>query len=170
MYNSESANALSNNVLKILYYNARSLLPKFDELLILADSHNPDVICITESWLSGDIQDSEILIPGYQSLRHDRNRHGGGVLMYVSHRFTVKLLPFHPSLELLTVTLHSGNFKFCLSLFYRPPISSVEVLYFLHNYLQSVNISQFSSFVLTGDFNINFSDSSHPSFSNILSV
>ena len=108
-------------MLKILYYNARSLLPKFDELLILADSHNPDVICITESWLSVDIQDSEILIPGYQSLRHDRNRHGGGILMYVSHRFTVKLLPFHPSLELLTVTLHSGIFKFCLSLFYGPP-------------------------------------------------
>ena len=155
MYNSESPNVLSN-VLKILYYNARSLLAKFDELLILADSHNPD------------IQDSEILIPGYQSLRHDRNRHGGGVLMYVSHRFTVKLLPFHPSLELLTVTLHSGNFKFCLSLFYRPPSSSVEVLYiFLRKYLQSVNISQFSSFVLIGDFNINFSDSSHPSFSNL---
>ena len=117
-------------MLKTLYYNAKSVLPKFDELLILADSHNPDVICITESWLSGDIQDSEIVIPGYQSLRHDRNRHGGGVLMYVSHRFTVKLLPFHLSLELLTVTLHSGNFKFCLSLFYRPPSSSVEVLYF----------------------------------------
>ena len=69
MCNSESPNALSNNMLKILYYNARSLLPKFDELLILADSHNPDVICITESWLSVDIQDSEILIPGYQSLQ-----------------------------------------------------------------------------------------------------
>ena len=117
-------------MLKILYYNARSLLPKFAELLILADSHNPDVICITESWLSIDIQDSEILIPGYQSLRHDRNGHGGGILMYVSHRFTVKLLPFHPSLELLTVTLHSGIFKLCLSLFYHPPGLSVEVLYF----------------------------------------
>ena len=51
MCNSESPNALSNNMLKILYYNynARSLLPKFDELLILADSHKPDIICITES-------------------------------------------------------------------------------------------------------------------------
>ena len=172
MCNSESPNALSNNMLKILYYNARSLLPKFDELLILADSHNPDVICITESWLSVDIQDSEILIPGYQSLRHDRNRHGGGILMYVSHRFTVKLLPFHPSLELLTVTLHSGIFKFCLSLFYRPPSRLICRLFvfFLHNYLQSINIPQFSSFVLIGDFNINFSNSSHPSFSNLCNI
>ena len=155
-----------------MYYNARSLVPKFDELLILADSHNPDVICITESWLSVDIQDSEILIPGYQSLRHDRNRHGGGILMYVSHRFTVKLLPFHPSLELLTVTLHSGIFKFYLSLFYRPPSRLICRLFvfFLHNYLQSINIPQFSSFVLIGDFNINFSNSSHPSFSNLCNI
>ena len=62
----------------------------FDELLLSADSHQPDVICITESWLGSGIEDSEILIPGYQTLRLDRNRHGGGVLMYVSHKFIVK--------------------------------------------------------------------------------
>ena len=88
-----------NSSLKILYYNARSLLPKFDELLISADIHCPDVICITESWLCHDIQDSEIQIPGYQLVRLDRNRHGGGVLMYVLYKFIVKLLPSpYPSL------------------------------------------------------------------------
>ena len=76
--------------------------------------------------------------------------------MYVSNRFTVKLLPAHLSLELLTVTLHCGNYRSCLSLFYRPPSSSVEILSHLHNCLQSINIPQFSSFVLIGDFNINF--------------
>ena len=149
---------------KILYYNARSLLPKFDELLLSADSHQTDVICITESWLGSGIEDSEILIPGYQRLRLDRNRHGGGVLMYVSYKFIVKQLPSHPSLELLTVTLHYGNSRKCLSLFYRPPSSSVEVWYSLHNYLESINIPQFSSFVLIGDFNINFLDRTHPLF------
>ena len=90
--------------------------------------HTPDVICITESWLSPDIQDSEILIPGYISVRLDRNRHGGGVIMFVSVRFTVKRLPDCSSLELITVTLHCNNHKSCLSLFYRPPCVSVDVL------------------------------------------
>ena len=94
----------TSNNLRILYYNARSLLPKLDELHISIDSHQPDVICITESWLCSNIQDSEILIPGYQSLRHDRNRSGGGVLMYIAQHFIVKQLPSHPSLKLLTVT------------------------------------------------------------------
>jgi len=101
--------------LKVQYYNARSLLPKFDELLISADTQQPEIICITESWLCSDIEDSEILSPGYQILRHDRNRHGGGVLMYVSHRFIVKQLPFHSSLELLTVTLIMVMFGIVLS-------------------------------------------------------
>ena len=90
--------------------------------------------------------------------------------MYVSNRFTVKLLPAHLLLELLTVTLHCGNYRSCLSLFYRPPSPSVEILSHLHNCLQSINIPQFSSFVLIGDFNINFFDSAHPSFSNLCNI
>ena len=103
---SHSSNFQSNSNIKILYFNARSLLPKFDELLLLTDSHRPDVICITESWLCPDILDSEISISGYQTMRLDRNRHGGGVLMYVLDKYIVKRLPSHASLELLTVTLH----------------------------------------------------------------
>ena len=158
------------STLKILYYNARSLLPKFDELLLSADTHCPDVICITESWLCNDIQDTEIAIPGYQLVRLDRNRHGGGVLMYVLHKFIVKLFPTHPSLELLTVTIQCDNHKHCLSLFYRPPSSSVDVLSSFHSYLESINIPQFFSFVLIGDFNINFLDPSHPLFSTLCNI
>ena len=132
--------------------------------------HCPDVICITECWLCHDIQDTEIQIPGYQLVRLDRNRHGGGVLIYVLHKFIVKQLHTHPSLELLTVTLHCDKCKFCLSLFYRPPCSSVDVLHCLHNYLQSINIPQFLSFILVGDFNINFLDSTHPSFSKLCNI
>ena len=47
---SHSSNFQSNSNLNILYFNTRSLLPKFDELLLLTDSHHPDEICITESW------------------------------------------------------------------------------------------------------------------------
>ena len=45
--------------LKIIYYNARSLLPKMDELATIAEAHSPDLICIVETWLS-DISDTEL--------------------------------------------------------------------------------------------------------------
>ena len=104
-------------------------------------------------------------------MRLDRNRHGGDVLMYVLDKFIVKRLPSHVSLELLTVTLiNYGNCRSCLSLFYRPPSSTPDVLYSLHSYYESINIPQFSSFVLIGDFNINFLDIVHPSFANLCNI
>ena len=65
--------------LSILYYNARSVLPKIDLLRAEAAAANdPAVICIVESWLSDDILDAEISIDGYHIVRLDRNRYGGG--------------------------------------------------------------------------------------------
>ena len=111
------------------------ILPKFDELHISVNNHQPDVFCITESWLCSDIHDPELILPSYQSLRFDRNRHGGGVLMYFSHKY---ILSSYPSLELLTVTVHCGKRRICVSLFYHPPSSSVYVLHSLHSYLESL--------------------------------
>jgi len=45
-------NIVSDRVLIILYFNARGL----DELIILTEDRNPDVICITETWLSREIR------------------------------------------------------------------------------------------------------------------
>ena len=52
----------NNEALLILYFNARSLIPK---LCALVEIHNPGVISIVESWLCADIPDNEISIPGY---------------------------------------------------------------------------------------------------------
>ena len=78
--------------------------------------------------------------------------------MYVLDKYLVKQLPSHACLELLTVSLHCGNYRSCLSLFYRPPSSPASILYSLHSYFESINIPQFSSFVLIDDFNMNFFD------------
>jgi hypothetical protein len=80
----------------ILYFNARSVLPKLDELVTLVDIHTPDIICIVESWLDKDITDSEIAIPDYVPLRLDRDRHGGGVLIYMKDIFCFSTLLIPP--------------------------------------------------------------------------
>ncbi len=82
-----------NKELSILYFNARSLIPKFDELYVLAESQKPDIICVTETWLCINIMDNEISIPGYNVHRLDRNRHGGGILMYTSEDIVVSVDP-----------------------------------------------------------------------------
>ena len=47
----------------VFYFNARSLLPKFYDLLLFCASYSPDIICVVETWLSLEISDSEVSIP-----------------------------------------------------------------------------------------------------------
>ena len=37
--------------LEIIYFNARSILPKLDELCLLCADLSPHVVCIVETWL-----------------------------------------------------------------------------------------------------------------------
>ena len=68
-----------------MYFNCRSLLPKIiDKLVVLCFTNIPDVVCLVETWLCMDVLDIEISIPNYSIVRLDRNRHAGGVVMYMS--------------------------------------------------------------------------------------
>ena len=136
------------------------------------ETHNfPDIVCIVESWLGHDVRDQEIAIPNYNIFRHDRNRHGGGILIYVKDSYITSVLPgAPPDLEIITICVQSGNCKACLSLFYRPPSSSSVIFDTFCKYLESLNTVQFSNFILLGDFNINFVNPSHPLYSKLCNI
>ena len=70
----------------ILSTNVRSLPKKIDELQQIAELNSASVICITESWLSPDIPDHCVSIPGFNLFRRDRiGSSGGGVCVYLDH-------------------------------------------------------------------------------------
>ena len=168
------SNLPSNNdrdrTLTVMYFNARSLLPKLDELRMLAVDSNPDIICIVETWLSQDITNEEVSIPGYLLHRKDRNRNGGGVLMYTRDSLNVKILSQPPDLEVLTLSLYSNNHRICIALFYRPPSSSAEVFDQVCSYFDTICVAQFSNFIFLGDFNVNIRDPSHPYYEKLCVV
>ena len=68
--------------LHLLHLNVNSLLNKIDELRYISKVSNAAVIGITETKLDNSVNDSEISIAGYKVIRNDRNRHGGGCLLY----------------------------------------------------------------------------------------
>ena len=161
--------------LPILYYNARSIIPKFDELCALVEIHSPKLICIVETWLCDNITDSELSIPNYELIRLDRNRHGGGVLIYVHVSLVTDVIVKGPhGLEFLVITVSNTVYKFCIGLFYRPPSSTRQVFEVFCTFLETLNITHFSNFVLLGDFNIdcNTSNNTHhilyPVLSNLM--
>ena len=88
------------------------------------------IACIVESWLSSDIIDSEFCIDGYNIVRLDRTRHGGGILLFINSVFAHHLVfTGSPELELVVVTIHLLLVSLTIALFYRPPGSHSSLLF-----------------------------------------
>ena len=141
--------------LSILYSNCRSLLPKLDNLRVQANSLNPCIIALTETWLDASISDYELCIPGYSVLRRDGNRRGGGVLLYVRIDLSILWTSFHHSLELLFVDIRLRQGNMLIGLFYHPPSAPVSIIDDLDAALSDFHPTRLSSAPLLGDFNIN---------------
>jgi hypothetical protein len=93
---------------KMSLINARSLLPKLDELTASLSINPVDMVAVTETWFNEDIDDSLASIHDYNLFRKDRpNRRGGGVCIYL----------FHANRQ---TDLENDNFE-CLWLWLRPP-------------------------------------------------
>ena len=76
-------------LIKFGHINTRSLIGKFDVFKRMRGNHF-DVICVNETWCDNSIYDSELHLPGYNLLRRDRNREGGGVALYINDTFNFK--------------------------------------------------------------------------------
>ena len=110
--------------LHFIHINARSLLYKIDELRIISSKTNAAVIGISETWLDDSIFDSELLLPNYTIQRHDRNRNGGGVCVYIRNdiSFNRRTDLENTDLEVLFVELLLPKTKpIICGICYRPP-------------------------------------------------
>ena len=71
-------NIFKSRGLHFIHLNINGLLPKIEELCIIATSTNATIIGISESKLDESVLEPEIEIDDYKILRCNRNRHGGG--------------------------------------------------------------------------------------------
>ena len=88
------------NYVTVCHVNVRSLCApgRLLDLEILSANHSPDVLCLTETWLTSMKTSASVSLPGYQPLfRRDRVGNSGGVAIYVRFGLPVKLitLPSH---------------------------------------------------------------------------
>ena len=141
--------------------NARSLLPKIDELRLIADIRFPTIICLTETWLNDSVESSLICIRGYQVSRADRCfRRGGGAAVYVrddvyydniSEKFEVK-----GGIDFLVMDISTYNvFLICI---YIPPSLPANELHEIHDFLVEAADNLLTSkpnynIVIAGDMN-----------------
>ena len=107
---------------KMACLNINSLVKHVDELRVLLAEFSIDILAINETKLDESINSSELHISGYEFIRRDRNRNGGGVGFYIksSNSYVVR--------SDLTIEIRKPNSKpFLVATWYRPPSSSTDL-------------------------------------------
>jgi ribonuclease HI len=131
----------------ILQWNAQSLLAHGHELknYINQTPHQPDIICIQESWLKPSLT---FKIAGYELIRKDRtNGIKGGVCIFIKECLTYKNI-FHPDkndIEYIHIAININQ-------------TSINIIN-IYNPCKKIYKNQYSSFfshnnvIICGDFN-----------------
>ena len=143
--------------LSILLMNARSILPKMSELRTVTESVKPDIIAITETWLSSNVPNGAILLPNYNTVaRTDRpqDHRGGGVLLLIHDSIQWVLrsdLQTWPESAWIEIHLPLSRSQFVIGCVYRPPSSEVEP--FARAMEMTMGNLTDSNALIIGDFN-----------------
>jgi exonuclease III len=143
---------------KIGHLNIQSLRFKVDHVRILLND-NFDLLCLTETWLNGNINDSEIKIDGYNVSRLDRTHMGhGGILCYVKDGIIFKensnVLYNLNNVEALWIEVNLPHTKpILIGTVYRQPDSKADYLENLDVIFQNCT-TNYDDVVIVGDFNL----------------
>ena len=146
------------NVNKIIIgnLNLNSINAKFEQLKTIINN-NIDILILTETKLDETFPTNQFLIEGYSSpFRFDRNRNGGGILIYVRQDIPCKQLFKHtlPSdIEGIFVEINLKKVKWLLFGTYHPPSQNDD--YYFENVTKALDLysDKYDKFLLAGDFN-----------------
>ena len=128
---------------------------KIDELRHIAKTSKVSVIGITETKLDESVLNSEVNIEGYNVLRLDRNRNGGGVACYIRNDISFNQLNIFPNevenifFDILLPNLHSIT----VGIFYRAPNQSKFLENVSNDFIKLY--TEKKETIILGDLNIN---------------
>ena len=146
------------NGLSIAHLNVRSLLPKINQIRLFLYLSKVDMLCINEAWLDSTVTNKDIRVQDYTIYRNDRNRRGGGALIYVredvkcDERNDLILSPCE-SVWLEVKTIKSKPILVCS--LYRPPDSDAAYMSNVYDMLEKAD-SEEKSIVLLSDMNFDY--------------
>ncbi|KAF8569011.1 hypothetical protein P879_02759 [Paragonimus westermani] len=141
---------------RCLYTNTQGLLSKLAEFRDTMASGTFSLVRLTETWLTDEVTDAEIAIPGFSVLRSDRGSQGGGVALCYSTQLKLTVIndPPFQSRETICCMLPPDATGLCLVVvIYRPPNNSPEVDTLLLSDLNQFLARGHTHVLLMGDFN-----------------
>ena len=158
----------NHNKIIIGHLNINSIPSKFEQLKAIIHG-NIDILVVTETRLDDTFPTSQFYMEGYsEPYQMDRNRKGGGVLIFVREDIPSKRLNRHNfpvDMEGIFLEINLRKKKWLLFGSYHPPSQNDE--YFFTNLEKVLDIYNdfYNNFLLAGDFN---TEDSEPCLSNFL--
>ena len=138
-----------------MYINARSIVKKVDDLKLLIQTERPDIICLTETWLSKEFPDEFLDLNDFVIFRKDRdngNDAHGGVLIAVNPNLNPNAISIDTDLEVCFINLNISGLTFKLGVVYRPRTFNRNKNQILYNIISN-QIWNADRFCVLGDFN-----------------
>ncbi|KAI2666920.1 ATP-dependent DNA helicase PIF1 [Labeo rohita] len=156
-----------SSALKIIHHNTEGLECHVEDLKCHHELLLADVLCLTETHLSGSAVPAYLHLDGYTMYKRNRhasytnyvhlaNKNGGGVAIYVKNSFQVSPLMYIQNvtdLEYLVLKIEAPK-QALIAVIYRPPSYNLaEFLANLNALLTSLEIIDFRPVIVCGDFN-----------------
>ncbi|KAJ8011953.1 hypothetical protein DPEC_G00063670 [Dallia pectoralis] len=168
--------------LTIIHHNTEGLPAHIEDIKSHHELTLGDVLCFTETHLSGSFVAESLQLDGYSMFRRNRHlsytnlphiasRSGGGVALYVRNYYQASEKPYLQNvtdLEFLVVKLESPV-QALIAVVYRPPDYSIgQFLLNLQGLLESLEVMNCQPVILCGDFNEDLLSSAKKPISNML--
>ena len=149
------------------HLNINSLRIKFD-FLCEQIKRSIDVFMISESKLDGSFPDGQFLIDGFHRLfRFDRNKNGGGVLLYVREDIPAKTLRHDfPSAESFLVEIILHKKKWLINCSYDPNKNNIKNHFEIISKALDAFSTKYENIIILGDFNECVDDETMRNFCN----
>lgn len=121
----------------------------FESLLL---DREPDIVAVTETWLSASVSSHEVAPPNYVLVRKDRQSRGGGVALAIKKSIPLVVLPEVPDAEAVFCKINTKSTSIVVGCIYRSPGCGHECISAIQEYLQQHTGK--CRVILMGDFNL----------------
>ena len=162
-----------NKGLKIVHLNIRSIVKHRNEVEVTFSDY--DIICLTESWLNCNVENSVRDVPGFNIYRQDRQsevnqvkKRGGGILVYIKSKWAPYITEF-PKMNIVSIDVEAvwllldppKQRNLLIGIVYCPPdgkpSTAIDQLDGILTSFGEIEIT--SEIVVLGDFNIDYKKS-----------
>ena len=144
--------------------NVNGLIKNLEELKLLLAEKGIRILAINETKLDNNVGNEIISVEGFTLRRNDRNKHGGGVAMYIKEgiKYIVRGdLPNH-NLELICIEVQPLRSEpFNIVSWYRPPNAPIDSFLQLERVLAYID-REGKETILLGDTNCDFIERPDP--------